>query len=816
MNNRPEQAARLLRRALATLPSDPPDPHRALRPRILLSLAYVEAELTGVDAGLDVLAQATCAAAPLGDPALHGVLRGQRGYILLRAGRLAQARTDLDAGLGLLEAAQDHAELCAALVNRGLVHLELHDPQLAMRDFARAAQVATAHRLDARAAIASYNLGYASLLAGDLPRALREMELGNHLMQSTGTAVPGLCLLDRARALLAAGLVTDADAALAEAIRRFRAVRAGRDQAEAELTRAHVALATGRPADAAARARAARGRFRRRGNALWELLAELALVQADVLAGRRSRRRAAAAAQLADRLRAGGLDEDARVAALLAVRLHPGVVEVPRPRPGDRIGTRLLLRLVRAELADTRGDHRSRQAELRRGLAELHRYRARFGSLDLQTATGLHGRALAELGLAGALTDGRPSTVHSWVERTRALSLRLPPICPPEDAQTAALLAELRAVRTAQREAELGGAADPALAERRGELERAVRQRSWHTAGDGVADDRPAPLGAVRAALGDGCLVSFLAVAGKLHALLATARSARVVGLGALDAVVRALRRVRADLDAGALTVISGQVRAVVRRSLAAGLSALDALLWRPVARHAGDGPVIIVPTVPLAAVPWPMLPGLRTRPVSVAPSATWWLTARDRAAVRPGAALSAPGVFAAGPGLLRADTEVRAAAAGAPATVLTGPDATADKVLTAADGSPLLHVAAHGRHEPDNPLFSAIELADGPLFGYDLPRAAALPPHVVLSACDLGLAVARPGDELLGMTAALLHTGVASVVAGVARISDAVACEVMVDYHRALRAGAPPSAALTRSTVDDPPVPLVCFGAGW
>ena len=32
-----------------------------------------------------------------------------------------------------------------------------------------------------------------------------------------------------------------------------------------------------------------------------------------------------------------------------------------------------------------------------------------------------------------------------------------------------------------------------------------------------------------------------------------------------------------------------------------------------------------------------------------------------------------------------------------------------------------VLHVAAHGRHAVDNPLFSGLELADGALFGYDI-----------------------------------------------------------------------------------------------
>ena len=113
-----------------------------------------------------------------------------------------------------------------------------------------------------------------------------------------------------------------------------------------------------------------------------------------------------------------------------------------------------------------------------------------------------------------------------------------------------------------------------------------------------------------------------------------------------------------------------------------------------------------------------------------------------------------------------RGEAEVRAIAAGLPAglracaTVLTGDGATPAATLAALDGAGLAHIAAHGRHEPDNALFSAVELAGGPLMGHDIQRLRRTPPHVVLSACDLGLADVRPGDETLGMVAALLSSG--------------------------------------------------------
>jgi CHAT domain-containing protein len=75
--------------------------------------------------------------------------------------------------------------------------------------------------------------------------------------------------------------------------------------------------------------------------------------------------------------------------------------------------------------------------------------------------------------------------------------------------------------------------------------------------------------------------------------------------------------------------------------------------------------------------------------------------------------------------------------------------------------------VAAHGVHQPENPLFSSIRMVDGPVFAHELEQAARAPEHVVLSACEVGLATIRPGDEPLGLASVLLHLGTRSVVAG-------------------------------------------------
>ncbi|HET8643219.1 MAG TPA: CHAT domain-containing protein [Pseudonocardiaceae bacterium] len=784
--------------------------------------------------GLDRLAEASAAAHRLGDLELQGLAHGQHGLILIRNGRLTEAAEQLSVAVILL--VDNPGELCRVLLNRSTLHLNTAALRQAELDATRCAEIAREHDLPVRYAKALDNLGYLELLRGDLPAALRLLDDAHRRLVRLAPAHSAVVAVDRARALRSAGLAREAEVELAAAIGLLRRHRLNQDLAEAELVRAEVALLDERPADAQVWARRAHQRFRRRGNETWAGLAELLMAQAWLATGQRLGKAAQTATRLAGELRASGLDEDARAAELVAAqaqlargcpRAAATVAGAVRLRAGDRIGTRLMSRLVRAELAGARGDLRRRQAELRDGLRDLHRYQARFGSLDLRVASALHARRLAALGLAGALADGRAPVVFAWVERTRALVSRLPPVQPPPDARAAELLAELRGVRKALREAELAGRRDQSLRRRRLELEHLVRQRAWYAAGGtGLKLGRPVPLGQVAAAVGDGCLVSFLTVRGQLHALVCGRRGARLFALGEVSQATGTLRRVRADLGAAAMSKAPAALRAVVGRSLRAGLRRLDDSLWRPLSGWAGEGPVVIVPTSSLSAVPWTCLPGLRGRPISVAPSATWWLAARDRHRGR----VPRHAVFAAGPGVARGEAEVRqAAAVWSSATVLTGAAATAATVLAEAGTAGMLHVAAHGVHEPESPLFSCIQLADGPLFGYDLSRAASLPPHVVLSACELGLGEVRAGDEALGMTTALLHGGAVSVVAGVGRVQDDAACEVMIRHHKALHDGASPAYALAdavsvaefassteSSTESSTMAPFVCFGAAW
>lgn len=825
------RARRLLRKALrvATEP--------ARRAHILVSLAYHEAERDSLAAGLALLDDAD--AMPDLPARVRGLIASQRGLLHMRAGAVAPALAGFDTALRLLDESVPQ-DICRALLNRGILRLRPGSLAQARADFGRCAEIADRHGLDLLAAKAMHNLGYLSLLAGDLPRALREMDAVGPALRRQSPAAAAVYHFDRAQALLAAGLFGEAEEDLCRAAELFRAARVRQDEAEAELARAQVALRQERWADARRLARGAGRRFAARGADTWALLADCAAVTADVSAGRGLRRAGAAAARLATELAAAGLTDEARRAALtaavaaltgrdkpsgyadrvVAARAVAGTaLALRRDEP---IGIRLQARAVRVALADAQRQPRRAAAELMAAVTDLHRYQASFGSLDLQTAAAGHVHRLAESGLARALAAGGPARVFAWAERARALSTRLPPVVPPADPVAADLLEQLRHTRVELRVQALARAVDPALRARCAQLERQIRQRSWHLPGPGQTT-APAALSEVQAALAaaGGTLVAHLLCGERLHALVATGRRRAVHQLGPAGPVIELYRRLRADLDALAGGALPEPLRHSVRAASRSALAGLDELLWAPVRRQLADGPLLLAPSAGLAPVPWTLLPTPRGRAVAVVASATAWLASRGRAGLPERPVVAA----VAGPRVPRAEAEVRAVAAVWPdAVVRAAAGATAAEVAGLAGRADVLHVAAHGVHEPDNPLFSYLDLADGPLFGHELDRLPELPVHVVLSACELGLTRARPGDETLGMTAALLHGGAGSVVAGVARIADSAAHRVGPAHHAGLRRGLPPAEALARALAwadavggpDADPAPLVCFGGGW
>jgi CHAT domain-containing protein len=230
----------------------------------------------------------------------------------------------------------------------------------------------------------------------------------------------------------------------------------------------------------------------------------------------------------------------------------------------------------------------------------------------------------------------------------------------------------------------------------------------------------------------------------------------------------------------------------------------LSELLLPPIVGNANE-PVVIVPTAVLHDVPWGLLPPLGGRAVSVNPSVSAWAraerTRQERAAARTG--LRSVG-FMAGPGLDFAEFEVEnLSKLYIEPEVYVGATATSDACVDLLRRADVVHIACHGSFRTDNPMFSSLHLADGPVIVHDLERLHRLPETVILPACSVGTTNALQGGSLLGLAAALTTLGACNVIAPLTPINDAASVTVMDRLHHELIAGASPAAALAVAALE-------------
>ncbi|WP_130014618.1 CHAT domain-containing protein [Serinicoccus sediminis] len=826
VEGRPAEGERLLRRALALLREEWPARVAGLASmgagdaaadeaevRLLLSLSTSLVQRHGTASALEVAGRALELAEGL-EPDLSVVLvakcRLQLAMINGRTGHPGAALAHLEHALASVDrlGPADRFEL---LLSRGAVRAEGPDPARAEDDFAEAARIAHEHDLRVQEFMARHNLAQTVALSGDLPRALRLYRDIERLGQGASAAV---ALHGRSRTLLDAGLVDEARELLlrasAEAERTGQRLVAG--EIEGDLAMAE--LVEGRHDAAAEVALRARRLLQHRAPGLHRR-AELVLLDAR-------RRRGGRSADVARRGRVLVEAFDAEgdhVAADLA-RLVVAETEVERGRTEEAVrllratadlthvgslSTRLRARGVLAGAARDAQDPPTARRHLRAALADLTETVAGSSSLELRAATHLYAQDLARLDLAVAPPAPRETLLA--VERWREAASRSPAVLPPDDPELARRTTVLRHLRQQVRD-DLGRA--HRLRARVRELERSVATLSWSAPGQGAPrgmvtrDDLARSLG--RLAERDTSLVCLLESEGRLRAVAGPARRLRDVDLGPLAPVLEEARVLAADLETGA-RACGGPMEETLQRSLQRSSLALDERVLRPLRL---EGRVLVVPTPGLASVPWGLLPSRRGQPTPVSPSVTGWARGSTEVADPLVAAL-------AGPGLGRGAEEVDRVAAVWPRGRSVH-DTSASDLAGALGQHDLVHVAAHGRHRDDSPLFSSLWLTDGPYFLADLERQPRHASHVVLSACDSGRSRHRGGSAALGLAAGLLWLGVASVVAAPCRIPDEVAADHLPRYHELLARGLAADEALGRAAVDAHPLAgaFVAWGAPW
>ncbi|WP_251153527.1 CHAT domain-containing tetratricopeptide repeat protein [Cellulosimicrobium sp. Marseille-Q4280] len=801
---------------------------REVRVRALVGEAACAYALTGsVDAGRDVLATAQAAAGPL-DGRLRGLVHGQHGVLLLRSGDSKAAVRPLTVALDLADPA-DHRDLTVLSLNRGSALVDLGVMDAALADYERALEHARLLDNDYYVSFAMHNIGYMHHVRGDMPAALKYFD-------DSVTYLPegpdGVALVGRARVLYEVGLLSEAEVALEEAASLLAGDGLAQERAEALLDRARCLVGLRRYDDSRALAGQARRLYVRAGNTTWGLYARVVELEAMLAADRTeqvSRTRVSRRIDLAlEVAREGdargavarfGVSVPARLQAaewsILAGRLDHAqdvLAEIRRLPEWAPFPVRVQHQVVRAQLAFARGDRRNGVRAVRHGQRAIAEHRARLGSVDAVTATAVHGVRLGNLDVDAALGTGRPADVFDAVERGRATFAGSGRVRPPADPELAALLTAAR--REVEAARDIGSDGEGAAQLRRQQhlrearrLQDDARRRSWRHEGE-AGTPTPTTTRELRSALADsgsGAVVADLVLSGgDVMAVRVSRDGSRLLRLAPLGDVAERVRRARADFAVLANALIPVPMRTAAVSSLQRSLTWLDDALVAPLA---ADGDLHIAARNLLLAVPWASLPSRKGR-------RTWansWVDLQQGLPVRrQGEAL-----VVAGPGLRFAAAEAKlVAGVWEDAHLISGEGATCSAAVERLPDAGVVHLAAHGTHDIDNPLFSSLRLADGPLFAHELDGIDLRGVVVVLSACEVGLSTPRIGGESLGLTSVLLRLGARAVIASVGPLRDDVAARVMPALHAELRDGAMPGTALARAVADEPePVPLVCFG---
>lgn len=750
--------------------------------------------------------------------------------ILWYAGMNNEPLAGTDRALAVLRRRGDAFWEAQLLRNRGGFLSERGQTVAAERDLMRARELFADLGATAAAFATETELARNALIQGDLPGCLKRLDAIDAGDVSPRIAAE-LSLL-RAQATASARLRSESLQSLGEAQAVWKL--SGRDDHGGRLETIRLMLLAGDATGARTLALQTQRSFASQGRHLYGARAVVLALAASIAAGAvrpsglRSGRRAAAI------LDGAGWHGEARRAQLMVARAaielgSPGVarrelaacsVLLRRGPLADRIEAWHVEALLRLE----RGDRAGAQRALRTGLGLLEGYRETLGASDLRATASEIGAELAELGLRTALAGADMDAMLAWADRLRGSALRLPPVTPPDMSELRDRAAELRRVSAEIWRAERSKRTTRTLLARQVALEGSIRRLSRHAAGGPAPGGAPPGRRELSRALGAAALIELIELDGTLTALTLTDARVTRDDLGSVQPVTEELEWLRFALVRLARRGHGAAQRATMRQGAEASAERLGELLVEPLAERVARRPLVIVPTGVLHAMPWAMLPQLRGRPIVVAPSAATWSALqapRGSALTAPRAPSESEVVLVAGPRLRHAKAELAAVGGLYSNTVtLAGRDATVAAVMEALDGATVAHLACHGHFRTDSPLFSSLELADGPLNAYELQRLRRPPELIVLSACDLATSDARPGDELLGFAAALVGMGTRTIIASVVPVPDSGAKRLMTSLHTHLTAGDSPSVALAKAQDGLSPRAyglsgFVCLGTG-
>lgn len=315
----------------------------------------------------------------------------------------------------------------------------------------------------------------------------------------------------------------------------------------------------------------------------------------------------------------------------------------------------------------------------------------------------------------------------------------------------------------------------------------------------------------------DEAAVEFFVSSDRISAFVVTRDGATAhTGYADLRVVERELTKLRFQLEKFGLgNAYARTHRAALRRCVDNHLASLYTALLAPFGHEIEGRNLVVIPHGILHYVPFHALRRsdgryvIETCEVSYAPSAT----VHRLCSMRPEPSPEQAYLLAVGisdkltPHITE---ELSSITEWFPKTVrLEDELASKSAFLDHAPRSRFLHLATHGFFRQDNPMFSSVRLADGPLNFYDVFDLDLDAELVTLSACNTGLNRLSPGDELSGLMRGFLYAGVPSLMVSLWAVNDRSTSELMQSFYRHMARGTSKRRALQLAQLEA----LDCYG---
>jgi len=230
--------------------------------------------------------------------------------------------------------------------------------------------------------------------------------------------------------------------------------------------------------------------------------------------------------------------------------------------------------------------------------------------------------------------------------------------------------------------------------------------------------------------------------------------------------------------------------------------------IMAPVLGESAKANLIIVPHGALHYLPFSMLSDgkdylIDKVSIRILPSASVmpFLATRQQAPVKKMLILGNPDLGDPKMSLEGAEAEAKAIQNIWPDSVLLlRKQATKSVIMKTGDQFRMLHIAAHGVFNTEQPLESALLLSpdsenNGKLTAGELYATTLNADIVVLSACETGLGKISNGDDVVGLTRGFLYAGAGSIVASLWPVPDTETMFLMSNFYANLKGKMSPDA---------------------